>query len=851
MPHKEKAVDSIDDRPSKRLCGLVASSASIKASDDASDGDETNNTTDMEVESTSQIVSKFSASSYTQRHNVHRDQVSYLFKSHRDHADLLLKPDRDKCPLWIDFRNGRVVMENFSTLSKPAQQLLIAIAEPQSRTANIQEYTITVNSLVGAQTIGGGAQGVIRELETLSKIRIPEAFKNWILESSRSWGQVRLVLKQGKYFIESQDAAVLQKLLRDDIINSCRVDTWQKLAVEKAPRLDGLVIPGTKDAAGLRQVTATQDRDGIMQERQGDAQCADGGRKTEEMISYLSEDYEKEANEVYSFQIMAEKVATVRERSQVLGLPVTEEYDFRNDAQTDLDIVIDPSVHIRYYQEHALSKMFGNGRCKSGIIVLPCGAGKTLIGITAVCTIKRSAVVLCTSTIAAVQWRNEFLERSNIKPADIAIFTSDQKEPFRQDAGIVISTYTMVSQTKQRAHDSQQMMNFLQAREWGIMILDEVHVVPADMFRKVTHSILSYTKLGLTATLLREDDKIQDLNFLIGPKLYEANWLQLSEEGYIARVQCAEVWCPMAIEFHNEYLKARSVSKRILLFTMNPRKFQTCQYLIQYHENRGDKIIVFSDNIYVLKKYATLLGKFMIHGKTPQHEREHILLNFQHNPKVNTLFLSKVGDTSLDLPEATCLIQISSHYGSRRQEAQRLGRILRAKRRNDEGFNAFFYSLVSKDTDEMHYSAKRQAFLVDQGYAFKVITHLQGIENLPDLHFTNERERQEILADVLLQSEDAGGVEHIEDDLFGGDNIASGRGERGTSARTTAGTLSGLSGGQSMPHNEHNASQSKEPKQKGPQNAFMKKLQREQDKKRVAKQSLTNSMYGNGGQSRL
>lgn len=259
----------------------------------------------------------------------------------------------------------------------------------------------------------------------------------------------------------------------------------------------------------------------------------------------------------------------------------------------------------------------------------------------------------------------------------------------------------MVTQTRSRSHDAQKMMDFMQSREWGLMILDEVHVVPASIFRKVTHSIATHSKLGLTATLLREDDKITDLNFLIGPKLYEANWMELADQGHIAKVQCAEVWCPMTTEFYQEYLRESS-RKRALLYIMNPRKFQACQFLIDYHEKRGDKVIVFSDNVYALKAYALKLDKFYIYGGTPQTERLRVLENFQHNERVNTIFLSKIGDTSLDLPEATCLIQISSHYGSRRQEAQRLGRILRAKRRNDEGFNAFFYSLVSKDTQEMY-----------------------------------------------------------------------------------------------------------------------------------------------------
>lgn len=185
--------------------------------------------------------------------------------------------------------------------------------------------------------------------------------------------------------------------------------------------------------------------------------------------------------------------------------------------------------------------------------------------------------------------------------------------------------------------------------------------------------------------------------------------MDLAQKGHIANVQCAEVWCPMTAEFYQEYLR-ENARKRMLLYIMNPTKFQACQFLIHYHEKRGDKIIVFSDNVYALQEYALKLGKPFIYGSTPQQERMKILQNFQHNDQINTIFLSKVGDTSIDLPEATCLIQISSHYGSRRQEAQRLGRILRAKRRNDEGFNAFFYSLVSKDTQEMYYSTKRQAF---------------------------------------------------------------------------------------------------------------------------------------------
>ena len=311
------------------------------------------------------------------------------------------------------------------------------------------------------------------------------------------------------------------------------------------------------------------------------------------------------------------------------------------------------------------------------------------------------------------QWKQQFLQFSNISERQICAFTQSEKEMFTGPAGIVVSTYSMIAYTGKRAHDAEKMMQFLRSREWGFLLLDEVHVVPADMFRKCVNGFQVHAKLGLTATLVREDSKIGDLEYLIGPKLYEANWMDLAKNGHIATVQCAEVWCPMTPEFYREYLRNRS-RKRILLHAMNPNKIQAAQFLINYHESRGDKVIVFSDNLYALEAYAKKLGKSFIHGGTPEGERLRILSRFQHDPNLNTIFLSSVGDTSIDLPEATCLIQISSHFGSRRQEAQRLGRILRAKRRNDEGFNAFFYSLVSKDTQEMYYSSKRQGFLIDQ-----------------------------------------------------------------------------------------------------------------------------------------
>lgn len=801
MTSKRKATAGVrGGRPPKRPASGTATPQSIGSSDEYSDNGE--EASESEAENLSKAVKAFSADSMnvqvkTQHRPSNRD-LNYTGVS--DVSYLNLKPDHENRPLWVDAKKARITLESFSPLAAQAQDFLTTIAEPLSRPVFLHEYALTVHSLYAAVSVGLVPQDIINFLDRLSKTPLPAEIKSFILKCTRAFGKVKLVLKHNRYFLETPDNKILQKLIQDEIIGAQRVGGNDDIIVEKAPKLGSLVIPGTLNAAGVKQKPDLQSQQGPVVDDQA------GPPQEQDIFATLREDDEEDDDDdderrIHSVEIPARGVEQVQKRCLELKYPVLEEYDFHNDqVNANLDIDLKPNTTIRPYQEKSLSKMFSNGRARSGIIVLPCGAGKTLVGITAACTIRKGVVILCTSSMSVVQWRNEFLKWSNISPNDIAIFTSDHKEKFSRNTGIIVSTYSMVTQTRSRSYDAQKMMDFIQSREWGLMILDEVHVVPASIFRKVTHSIATHSKLGLTATLLREDDKITDLNFLIGPKLYEANWMELAEQGHIAKVQCAEVWCPMTTEFYQEYLRESS-RKRALLYIMNPRKFQACQFLIDYHEKRGDKVIVFSDNVFALRRYALKLNKFYIYGGTPQNERLRVLENFQHSDLVNTIFLSKIGDTSLDLPEATCLIQISSHYGSRRQEAQRLGRILRAKRRNDEGFNAFFYSLVSKDTQEMYYSSKRQAFLVDQGYAFKVITHLQGIENLPGLAYASPAERRELLQEVIIQNENSAEVEQIDDDLYGA-RSGGPRGRNGIvgkkGARRVAGTLSELSGGQDM-----------------------------------------------------
>ncbi len=811
---------------------------------DSDDLPEPNDENDELSGTIAQNVRKFDISSFPfmLRPGV-TDMASGFFQPEykRDFTALPLKPDHQNRPLWIDGW-GRLILESFHPLAPRVQDFLVTIAEPVSRPTFLHEYKLTTHSLYAAVSVGLNPKDIMNTLDRFLKNKMPPNVIHYITQCGKSYGKVKMVLRDNKYFVEATDPEVLQMLLKDPEIGPCRVRGAEEITTTSAPTMAGLVIAGTKEAAGMREAQGL-DQGGSKPNKDHQA-----GRKTateEEVYAAINDDDDDDGEArdiIHAFQIQDEKVSTVAQRCLALHYPALEEYDFRNDyINANLEIDLRPATQIRPYQEKSLSKMFGNGRAKSGIIVLPCGAGKTLVGVTAACTIKKGVIVLATSNMSAIQWRNEFIKWSNINPVNIAVFSSDSKAVFTGNTGIIITTYSMVANTRKRAHESAKMIKFLQSREWGLMLLDEVHVVPAQMFRRIIGAIKAHSKLGLTATLLREDDKIEDLNFLIGPKLYEANWMELSQQGHIATVQCAEVWCPMPTEFYEQYMQANPRS-RLLFCVMNPSKFQACQYLIKYHEARGDKIIVFSDNVYALEVYAKKLMKPYLYGGTGNAERQQILEYFRNSPQCSTLFLSKIGDTSLDLPEATCLIQISAQYGSRRQEAQRLGRILRAKRRNEEGFNAFFYSLVCKDTAEMVFSSKRQAFLVDQGYAFKVITHLNGIEKMPDLAFATREARVELLQKVLVEVESKSWRDEEEKEMAGlmtdGNMFygPDGKPLRKKPHRRTAGMLRDLSGGQDMAYIEQNKSANKSmmrgAKKKAVHNAFFKSMQRETERRK-------------------
>ncbi|XP_017376171.1 general transcription and DNA repair factor IIH helicase subunit XPB isoform X2 [Cebus imitator] len=703
-----------------------------------------------------------------------------------------LKDDHTSRPLWVA-PDGHIFLEAFSPVYKYAQDFLVAIAEPVCRPTHVHEYKLTAYSLYAAVSVGLQTSDITEYLRKLSKTGVPDGIMQFIKLCTVSYGKVKLVLKHNRYFVESSHPDVIQHLLQDPVIRECRLRNSEGEATELITETftSKSAISKTAEVSGgpsTSRVTDPQGKSDIPMDLFDFYEQMD---KDEE---------EEEETQTVSFEVKQEMIEELQKRCIHLEYPLLAEYDFRNDSvNPDINIDLKPTAVLRPYQEKSLRKMFGNGRARSGVIVLPCGAGKSLVGVTAACTVRKRCLVLGNSAVSVEQWKAQFKMWSTIDDSQICRFTSDAKDkPI--GCSVAISTYSMLGHTTKRSWEAERVMEWLKTQEWGLMILDEVHTIPAKMFRRVLTIVQAHCKLGLTATLVREDDKIVDLNFLIGPKLYEANWMELQNNGYIAKVQCAEVWCPMSPEFYREYVAIKT-KKRILLYTMNPNKFRACQFLIKFHERRNDKIIVFADNVFALKEYAIRLNKPYIYGPTSQGERMQILQNFKHNPKINTIFISKVGDTSFDLPEANVLIQISSHGGSRRQEAQRLGRVLRAKKGMvAEEYNAFFYSLVSQDTQEMAYSTKRQRFLVDQGYSFKVITKLAGMEE-EDLAFSTKEEQQQLLQKVLAAT-----------DLDAEEEVVAGEfGSRSSQASRRFGTMSSMSGADDTVYMEYHSSRSKAP----------------------------------------
>ncbi|QNE37299.1 DNA repair helicase XPB [Leifsonia shinshuensis] len=358
---------------------------------------------------------------------------------------------------------------------------------------------------------------------------------------------------------------------------------------------------------------------------------------------------------------------------------------------------------LRDYQRKAVSNFFDGG---SGVVVLPCGAGKTLVGAGAMATAKTTTLILVTNTVSARQWRDELLKRTSLTAEEIGEYSGQVKEV----KPVTIATYQILTAKRKGEYAH---LALLDALDWGLVVYDEVHLLPAPVF-KLTAELQARRRLGLTATLVREDGREGDVFSLIGPKRFDAPWKEIESQGFISPAACFEVRIDLPASDRLSYAAAAD-DERYRLAATAPAKLDVVRQLVDRHA--GERILVIGQYLDQIDELAEALGAPQLTGATPVDERERLYQEFRDGT-TPVLVVSKVANFSVDLPEATVAIQVSGSYGSRQEEAQRLGRLLRPKQ---SGLSANFYTLVSRDTVDQDFAQNRQRFLAEQGYSYTIL----------------------------------------------------------------------------------------------------------------------------------
>ncbi|MFG6198460.1 DNA repair helicase XPB [Nonomuraea sp. JJY05] len=358
---------------------------------------------------------------------------------------------------------------------------------------------------------------------------------------------------------------------------------------------------------------------------------------------------------------------------------------------------------LRPYQQEAADSFWHGG---SGVVVLPCGAGKTIVGAAAMAHAQATTLILVTNTVSAHQWKTELIKRTSLTEDEIGEYSGSKKEI----RPVTIATYQVMTTRRKGVYSHLELFD---ARDWGLIVYDEVHLLPAPIFR-MTADLQARRRVGLTATLVREDGREGDVFSLIGPKRYDAPWKEMENQGWIAPADCVEVRVTLTDEERLAYAMAES-EERYRFCATTPSKTHVTEALVRRH--LGEQVLVIGQYIDQLDELGEHLNAPVIKGETRIKERERLYQAFR-DKEIQVLVVSKVANFSIDLPEAAIAIQVSGTFGSRQEEAQRLGRVLRPKA---DGGGARFYTVVSRDTVDQEFAAHRQRFLAEQGYAYQII----------------------------------------------------------------------------------------------------------------------------------
>lgn len=412
------------------------------------------------------------------------------------------------------------------------------------------------------------------------------------------------------------------------------------------------------------------------------------------------------------FIVRGEQRGLLKQELTRLGYPVLDYAGYRQGTQLQFDwkqADSDDAFELRSYQRKAIEAFEGSeGMGGSGLLVLPCGAGKTVIGMGVLERLQCECLILTSNTTSVRQWIEELQRKTTITGELIGEYSGQKK----QVRPITVATYQILTHRKSKDADFTHI-KLLSERKWGLIIYDEVHLLPAPVFR-ATADIQATRRLGLTATLVREDGCEQDVFSLIGPKLYDMPWKELEQQGWIADVKCQEIRVPLPPDLKLTYLEAEGKHK-FRLAAENPAKLDVIRRLLDRH--RGLPALVIGQYLDQLETIAREIEAPLVSGTMSQQERVKWFAAFRRG-EIQTIVVSKVANFAVDLPDAAVALEISGSYGSRQEEAQRLGRILRPKPGDNK---AYFYALVSEDSKEQEFALRRQMFLVEQGYEYAVV----------------------------------------------------------------------------------------------------------------------------------
>ena len=395
-----------------------------------------------------------------------------------------------------------------------------------------------------------------------------------------------------------------------------------------------------------------------------------------------------------------------------LGWPAEDLAGYVDGEAHTIDAACRTAGTMRAYQQEAVEGFWHGG---SGVVVLPCGAGKTIVGAAAMAEAQATTLILVTNTVAARQWRHELLKRTTLTEDEIGEYSGARKEI----RPVTIATYQVMTTRRKGVYTHLELLD---ARDWGLIVYDEVHLLPAPIFR-MTADLQARRRLGLTATLVREDGREGDVFSLIGPKRYDAPWKDIEAQGYIAPADCVEVRVTLTDSERLAYAVGRAGGALPVRVVRRRPRPGSSQRLVERH--RGDQVLVIGQYLDQLDDLGERLDAPVIKGETTVKERERLFEAFRTG-EISLLVVSKVANFSIDLPEAAVAIQVSGTFGSRQEEAQRLGRILRPKA---DGRTARFYAVTARDTVDQDFAAHRQRFLAEQGYAYRIV----DADDLPTL----------------------------------------------------------------------------------------------------------------------